>query len=77
MHSEVAWVLVSSEAQVQPQIILVPDYLPDCLSVSYDYALMNVFYPYDNWQSMFFTQVYRNCGFFQAPCYCVSLKLVF
>ena len=28
MHSEVAWVLVSSVTQVQPQIILDPDYLP-------------------------------------------------
>ena len=33
----VAWVLVSSEAQVQPQITLEPDYLPDYISVSYDY----------------------------------------
>ena len=43
MHAEVAWVLVSSG--VQPQIILVPDYL----SVSYDYdyvmtLLWNHFY---------------------------------
>ena len=36
MNSEVAWVLVSSGIQVQPQIILDPDYLPDFLSVSYD-----------------------------------------
>ena len=42
MHSEVAWVLVSSGTQVQPQIILDPDYLPDYLSVSYDYALIQV-----------------------------------
>ena len=33
MYSEVALVLVSSETQVQPQIILDPNYL----SVSYDY----------------------------------------
>ena len=39
MNSEVAWVLVSSGTQVQPQIILEADYLPDCLSVSYDYVL--------------------------------------
>ena len=39
MHSEVAWVLESSRLQVQPQIILDPDYLPDYLSVSYDYGL--------------------------------------
>ena len=37
MDSEVAWVLVPSETQVQPQIILDPDYLPDYLSVFYDY----------------------------------------
>ena len=33
MYAEVAWVLVSSETQVQPQIIPDPDYLPDYLSV--------------------------------------------
>ena len=38
MNSEVAWVLVSLGTQVQPQIILDPDYLPDYLSVSDDYA---------------------------------------
>ena len=38
MNSEVAWVLVSSGIQVQPQIILDPDYLSDYLSVSCDYA---------------------------------------
>ena len=37
IYSEVAWVLVSSETQVQPQITLEPDYLPDYISVSYDY----------------------------------------
>ena len=37
MDSEVAWVLVPSGTQVQPQIILDPDYLPDYLSVFYDY----------------------------------------
>ena len=39
MNSEVAWVLLSSGTQVQPQVILDPDYLPDYLSVSYDYDL--------------------------------------
>ena len=39
MNSEVAWVLVSSGTQVKSQIILEPDYLPDYLSVSYDYVL--------------------------------------
>ena len=42
MYSEVAWVLVYSGTQVQPQIILDTDYLPDYLSVSYDYALIQV-----------------------------------
>ena len=36
-YVEVAWVLLSSGTQVQPQIILDPDYLLDYLSVSYDY----------------------------------------
>ena len=39
MYAEVDWVLVSSGTRVQPQIILDPDYLPDYLSVSYDYDL--------------------------------------
>ena len=43
MYSEVAWVLVSSGTQVQSQIILVPDYLPDYLSVFCDYAEMKLF----------------------------------
>ena len=30
MYAEVAWVLVSSETQVQPQVILDPGYLPGC-----------------------------------------------
>ena len=33
MYAEVAWVLVSSGTQVQPQIIPDPDYPPDYLSV--------------------------------------------
>ena len=41
MNSEVAWVLVSLGSQVQPQIILDPDYLPEYLSVSCDYAQIN------------------------------------
>ena len=36
MYSEVAWVLVYSGTQVQPQIILDPDYL----SVSFGYDLI-------------------------------------
>ena len=38
-NSEVTWTLVPSGAQVQPKIILDPDYLPGYLSVSYDYSL--------------------------------------
>ena len=40
MYAEIAWVLVSPGTQVQPQIILNPDYLPDYLSVSYDYDII-------------------------------------
>ena len=36
MYSEVAWVLVSLESQVQPQIILDPYYLPKYFSISHD-----------------------------------------
>ena len=39
MYAEVAWVLVSLGTQVQPQIILDPDYLPDYLFVSDDYEI--------------------------------------
>ena len=31
-------VVVSSETQVQPEVILDPDYLPDYISVSYNYV---------------------------------------
>ena len=44
MYAEVAWVLVYSGTQVQPQVILDPDYLPDYLSVSYDYGFMQYLY---------------------------------
>ena len=37
MYSELAWVLVSLGTQVQLQIILIPDYRPNYLSVSYDF----------------------------------------
>ena len=46
MNSEEAWVLVSSGTQVQPPIILDPDYPPDNLSVSYDYGGSRVIYSY-------------------------------
>ena len=41
MYAEVAWVLVSLGTQVQPQVKLDPDYLPDYLSVYYDYGKNN------------------------------------
>ena len=44
MNPEVAYVLVSSGTQVQPQIILDPDFLPDYLPVSYDYILTKMKY---------------------------------
>ena len=37
MYTEVAWVLGSLGTQVQPQIILDPDYLSEYLFVSYHY----------------------------------------
>ena len=42
MYAEVDWVLVSSATQVQPQVIFDPDYLPDYLSLSYDYAFKKI-----------------------------------
>ena len=36
INFEVILVLVSSRTQVQPQLIINPDYLPDDLSISYD-----------------------------------------
>ena len=39
MYAEVVWVLVSLGTQVQPQIILDPDYLLDYLFVSDDYEI--------------------------------------
>ena len=38
MSTEVAWILVSLGTDVQPQILFDPNYLPDYLSVSYDYG---------------------------------------
>ena len=46
MYAEVAWVLVSTRTQVQLQIILDPDYLPDYHSVSYEYEI--AIYRYDS-----------------------------
>ena len=42
MYSEVVWILESLGTQVQPQIILNPDCLPEnYLSISFDYVLIN------------------------------------
>ena len=46
MYFEVAWILVSLGTQVQTQIIFDPDYLPDHLSVSYDYGSSKSIYPF-------------------------------
>ena len=45
MYAEVASVLVSSGNQVQPQIIVDPDYPQDYLSVSFDYDVEIEFRP--------------------------------
>ena len=37
MYAVIAWVLVSSGTQAQPQIILGSDFIPDYLSVFYNY----------------------------------------
>ena len=43
MYAEVAWVPVSSWTQVQSQVIVNPDYLPDYFFVSYDYVKTQTF----------------------------------
>ena len=43
MNFEVTWVLVSLGTQVHLQIIHYLDYLPDYLSVSYDYVDIHLF----------------------------------
>ena len=50
MYAEVTWVLVSSGTQVQSQIILDPDYLPDYLSVSYDYDIIEYKHTLYRWE---------------------------
>ena len=59
MYAEVAWVLVSLGTQVQPHVILDPDYYPDYLSVSYDYGLSD-----NNLQD-----IVNNNGFYHRQCY--------
>ena len=61
MYAEVAWVLVSSGTQVQPQIILDPNYLPDYLSVSYDYGVKEgkiFLFVFVFWENLFCTTFY-------------------
>ena len=41
IYAEEAWVLVASGTHVQPQVMLDADYLPDYLSISYDYVKTN------------------------------------
>ena len=66
MYAEVAWVLVSSGTQIQSQIILDPDHLPDYISVSYDYAQKIYIYIYiaRNFKNLIgkrlFRDIYRN-----------------
>ena len=50
MYSKVAWVLLSSGTQVQPQVILDPAYLPNYLSVSYGYGLKSYIYRSSHWK---------------------------
>ena len=69
MYAEVAWVLVSLSTQVQPQVILDPDYIPDYLSVSYDYDLND-------------SQIFKSSSckrlFLQSECYrCNLLRWMF
>ena len=61
MHTEVAWVLVSSRAQVQPQIIPEPGYLPDYLSVSYD-CVTRYSRGQSIWETLYFPCEIAHCG---------------
>ena len=47
MYAEVAWVLVSSGTEVQPKIILDPDYFPDYLFVSYIMTMFKLSFFYN------------------------------
>ena len=42
MYSEVVWALVPSGTQVQPKMILDPNYLPDYLSISRTMVFMTI-----------------------------------
>ena len=66
MYAEVAWVLVSSGTQIQPQIILDPDYFPDYPSISYDYVATNglkITYILNSWVA---TTNFRHNGFSES-----------
>ena len=58
MYSEVVWVLIYSRTQVQPQIILDQDYLPDYLSFSYDYDILHIKFAFHNGVN----EVFRSYG---------------
>ena len=75
MYSKVAWDLVFSGTQVQPQIMLEPNYLPDYLSVSHDYVSMNVFYSMS--KIFFFVKVFSLSVYFLTTMLSFSLKQVF
>ena len=57
IDSELVWVLVSSETQVQQEIILKPGYLPDYLSVSNNYVRTK-----SNVYGAFFSEIFN--GFY-------------
>ena len=71
MYVEVAWVLVSSRTQVQLQILLDPDYIPDYLSVSYGYGFSKAAKLWisnllkENHQHQRFLKIYYLCFFGQ------------
>ena len=48
VYAEVDWTLVSLGTQVQPQVIFDSDYLPDYISISYDYTGIDKLYWYCN-----------------------------
>ena len=61
MYAEVAWIPVYSGTQVQPQIILDLNYLPDHLSVSYDYDFSHqVLQSYFTFEKLQYPKALRN-----------------
>ena len=91
MYAEVAWVLVSLGTQVQPQIILNPDYLPDYLSISYDYGTiksqvyknMKIFFKKEliTTRNLILIKIYSSngirCSFFLLQFYFILHKILF